>query len=84
MFVVTGLATLFGISSAPLVISAVSVVAFFLAAFLAWLKCGRDLLPPGALLSVAPYALGKLGLYVRVLSNKMDLRWIRTDRAKSR
>jgi cellulose synthase/poly-beta-1,6-N-acetylglucosamine synthase-like glycosyltransferase len=83
MFLVTGLAALFGISSAALVISAVSVVAFFLAAFLAWLKCGRNVLPPGALLSVAPYALGKLGLYLSVLSNKMDARWIRTDRTKS-
>jgi cellulose synthase/poly-beta-1,6-N-acetylglucosamine synthase-like glycosyltransferase len=83
MFVATGLAALFGISSAALVISAVSVMAFFLAAFLAWLKCGRNVLPPGALLSVAPYVLGKLGLYFRILSNKMDARWIRTDRSKS-
>jgi cellulose synthase/poly-beta-1,6-N-acetylglucosamine synthase-like glycosyltransferase len=83
MFVVTGLAALFGISPAALVISAVGVVAFFLAAFLAWLKCGRNVLPPGALLLIAPYALGKLGLYLCILSNKMDARWIRTDRSKS-
>jgi hypothetical protein len=53
------------------------------AAFLAWLKCGRDVLPPRAIWSIAPYVLGKLPLYRRILSNRIETRWIRTDRTKS-
>ena len=83
MFSITGLAAVFGFSSIALAISAVNGLAFLFVVFFAWLKCGREVVPPRALLSIAPYAIGKLGLYVRVLSNKMDARWIRTDRSKS-
>jgi glycosyltransferase involved in cell wall biosynthesis len=84
MFMIAGSATaLFGLSPIALAISAISALAFLLAAFLAWLKYGREVLPPSALLLIVPYALAKLGVYFRVLSNKMDARWIRTDRNNS-
>jgi cellulose synthase/poly-beta-1,6-N-acetylglucosamine synthase-like glycosyltransferase len=83
MFVVAALAAIFGFSSAALLISATSLLGFLLTAFLAWLKCGRDILPPRAISSVAPYVLGKLPLYRRILSNRTETRWIRTDRTKS-
>ena len=83
MFAVAGAAGLFGLSSAALTISTASVLAFMLAAFLAWLKCGRDVLPPGAVLSIPHYALGKLALYYQILAGKLDAHWIRTDRTKS-
>jgi cellulose synthase/poly-beta-1,6-N-acetylglucosamine synthase-like glycosyltransferase len=82
MIVIAGLAALFGLSHVPLAISAVNALAFIVATFLAWLKCGREVLPSTALISIARYSLGKFGLYLRVLSNKMDARWIRTDRTK--
>jgi cellulose synthase/poly-beta-1,6-N-acetylglucosamine synthase-like glycosyltransferase len=84
VFVATGMAALFGFSSAPLVASAASLLAFVLAAFVAWLKCGRDVLPPSAIWSIAPYVLGKVPLYRHILSKRMETRWIRTDRTKSR
>jgi cellulose synthase/poly-beta-1,6-N-acetylglucosamine synthase-like glycosyltransferase len=83
MLLIAVLAAFFGFSSAALVISALNGLVFLLAAYLAWLKYGLEVLPPGALLLIAPYALGKLGLYLRILFNKMDARWIRTDRTKS-
>jgi cellulose synthase/poly-beta-1,6-N-acetylglucosamine synthase-like glycosyltransferase len=83
MFVAAALATLFGVSSAALAVSTATLLAFVLAAFLAWLKCGRDVLPPRAIWSIAPYVLGKLPLYRHILTDKADARWIRTDRSKS-
>jgi len=76
----TGIAWLAGLSSLPLIISASTIILFILAVFLCWVTHGRDLLPPTALLSVVPYALGKLGLYGRFLVRRRASRWIRTDR----
>jgi hypothetical protein len=63
--------------------SAATLMAFVLTAFLAWQKCGRDLVPGSAVLSIALYIFGKLGLYRVKLLNKTDAQWIRTDRTKS-
>jgi len=54
-----------------------------LAAFLAWLKCGRDVVPVGAILSIALYIFATLGLYRLKLFHKTDARRIGTDRTKS-
>ena len=78
--IVTGVATLVGLSSLALIISAASFAALVFAVLLSWLTYGRVLLPPSALLSVVPYVLGKLGLYGRFLLRKRASRWIRTDR----
>jgi hypothetical protein len=78
----TGLAALLGFSSVPFAIAAANLIVFSLAGFVAWVTFGRDLLPPRAFLSVAQYAVGKIGLYLRILSSKADARWIRTDRTK--
>jgi cellulose synthase/poly-beta-1,6-N-acetylglucosamine synthase-like glycosyltransferase len=83
MFVAAALAALFGFSSAALLISTASLLAFLLTAFVAWLKCGRDVLPPRTIWSIVRYVLGKIPLYRHILSNRMDARWIRTDRTKS-
>ena len=83
MFIIAGPAALFGLSSRPFAICSVNLMAFSVAAFLAWVKFGREVLPPRALLSIAPYALGKIRLYMRTLFKKTDTLWIRTDRTKS-
>ncbi|MFZ0527618.1 MAG: glycosyl transferase, partial [Xanthobacteraceae bacterium] len=54
-----------------------------LATFLAWMKCGRDLVPVGSVLSIVSYIAGKLRLYFIGLFRKKDAQWIKTDRAKS-
>jgi cellulose synthase/poly-beta-1,6-N-acetylglucosamine synthase-like glycosyltransferase len=83
MFLVASLTTLFGLSSVAMPISIAAVSALMLAIFLAWLKCGRDVLPIEATLSIVPYVVGKLGVYGRILSRRLDARWIKTDRTKS-
>jgi hypothetical protein len=83
MFLVASLTALFGLSSVAMPISIAAVSALMLAVFLAWLKCGRDVLPAKAALSIVPSVVGKLGIYGRILSRRLDARWIKTDRTKS-
>jgi hypothetical protein len=71
-----------GYSAAALAISTVSLLAFALATFLAWLKCGRDVVPPSALLQIPFYAFRKFKLYHQLISGKADAKWTRTDRTK--
>jgi cellulose synthase/poly-beta-1,6-N-acetylglucosamine synthase-like glycosyltransferase len=79
---VSASAALVGLSTAALAISVTSLLAFTAAAALAWIKYGRDVLPLEAIFSIAPYIVGKLGLYRQIASGKTDVRWIRTDRTK--
>jgi cellulose synthase/poly-beta-1,6-N-acetylglucosamine synthase-like glycosyltransferase len=83
VFSVTLMAALFGVSSVALVISTATLLLFLVAIFLAWLKCGRDVLPVSAIFLIAPYVVGKLGLYRQALAGKADAQWNRTDRTKS-
>jgi cellulose synthase/poly-beta-1,6-N-acetylglucosamine synthase-like glycosyltransferase len=71
-----------GYSAAPLAVSTVSLSIFATATLLAWLKCGRDVVPPRALLLVPSYALRKLTLYRHFVFGKIDSEWTRTDRIK--
>lgn len=71
-----------GHSFVPLAIGTTGLIAFAIATFLAWLKCGRDVLPPSALLLIPSYAFRKLTLYRQFFSGKIDSKWIRTDRTK--
>jgi cellulose synthase/poly-beta-1,6-N-acetylglucosamine synthase-like glycosyltransferase len=80
---IAGLAAFLGLSSAAMPISAASLLAFLTGVLLSWLKYGRDILPPGAILSVPRYMIGKLPLYRQILSRKSDSQWIRTDRGKT-
>jgi cellulose synthase/poly-beta-1,6-N-acetylglucosamine synthase-like glycosyltransferase len=83
MLGVAALAAIVVCSSITLTITAASLFAFLLANFLAWFRCGRDVLPPRAILSIGPYLFGKLVLYRDILSSGSDAQWIRTDRTKS-
>ena len=83
MSILAGLSIFFGLSSMPLFVAISSLLVFSLAVLLAWLKCGRDILPARSLLSISPYMLAKLGLYWHVLSGNKKAQWIRTDRTKS-
>jgi cellulose synthase/poly-beta-1,6-N-acetylglucosamine synthase-like glycosyltransferase len=76
------LAALFGLSWMPMLIGTVSLAGFLGGAFLAWLKCGRDILPPSATLLIFSYVIGKLPIYRQLFSRKSGQQWIRTDRRK--
>jgi cellulose synthase/poly-beta-1,6-N-acetylglucosamine synthase-like glycosyltransferase len=80
--VVAALATLLDLPSTAILISAGNVTAFIVGVLLSWLKCGRDVLPPGAILLIAPYIIRKLPLYCRILLQRSRSQWIRSDRRK--
>jgi cellulose synthase/poly-beta-1,6-N-acetylglucosamine synthase-like glycosyltransferase len=83
-FSLAGLSSLFGSSLTALMISTFNVTLFGLATFVAWLKCGRDLVPiSAAALEIPRYLLGKAKLYRAKLSKRTDAQWIRTDRRNS-
>ncbi len=83
-FAITALATLFGVSSAVLLVSTVSIFEYAAAVLLAWSKFGRDLLPLGTIWLITFYVVGKLRIYRYILSKTKDVQWIRTDRGKSK
>lgn len=80
---IAGLAAVLGFSSTALLVSTVNLVGLVVAVFLSWLKSGRDILPPAAILLVIPYMIGKLPIYRQMLSRKSGSQWTRTDRRKT-
>jgi cellulose synthase/poly-beta-1,6-N-acetylglucosamine synthase-like glycosyltransferase len=72
-----------GYSSASLPLSSLTFIGFMLATWLAWLKCGREVLPARALLLIVPYVLRKIELYSTRPFKRRGARWVRTDRVKS-
>jgi cellulose synthase/poly-beta-1,6-N-acetylglucosamine synthase-like glycosyltransferase len=80
---IAGLATVLGFSATAMLISTVNLVGLVVAVFLSWLKSGRDILPPAAILLVIPYMIGKLPIYRQMLSRKSGSQWTRTDRRKT-
>jgi cellulose synthase/poly-beta-1,6-N-acetylglucosamine synthase-like glycosyltransferase len=68
------------IGSAPLLLSLAALVVFAVAIWLSWHAVGRDIIPAAHAGSLVLFALGKTGLYSRILFTKTDKRWVRTDR----
>ncbi len=62
------------------VLAAATPVLLVAALVLAWWRFGRAALPPRLALHVIPYALRKMGLYLRVALGARSRAWIRTDR----
>jgi cellulose synthase/poly-beta-1,6-N-acetylglucosamine synthase-like glycosyltransferase len=85
VFGIFGLSLLWAIAGYSLValaVSTTSLLAFLTATLLAWLKCGRDVVPPRALFLIPSYAFRKLTLYGQFVFGKFDSQWTRTDRTK--
>jgi hypothetical protein len=82
VFLMSGLAQLFGFGSAAFIVSAIFLGLFASSIWLAWEKYGRAVLPSRSLLSIPGYVVTKLGLYRQVVFGKMTADWIGTDRGK--
>lgn len=83
MVATAGLGGLFHLSFVAFIISIVSLSVYLVLLFLCWLKYGRDIVPPRAILSLARYAAAKLPLYRKLFLRDRSSRWIRTDRTKN-
>jgi cellulose synthase/poly-beta-1,6-N-acetylglucosamine synthase-like glycosyltransferase len=82
MMTLAGIVAVAGGSLLALVISAANFAALLFAVFLAWLRCGRDVLPLGAMFSLISFVVGKLPLDLQALFRRQKT-WIRTDRGQS-
>lgn len=82
LVLVAGLAVIFGCPPTALFISVACLVAFMIAAFLAWAKSRGDVLPPRRLFSIAAYIFAKLPLYGQPFFRRSAQQWVRTDRSK--
>ncbi|EUB97732.1 hypothetical protein PMI07_000292 [Rhizobium sp. CF080] len=69
-----------GIAISPLVVSAISILAFDTALSMAWWRHGRRTLPLHTLADVPAYIFRKLRLYPRHILEIGGAAWIRTDR----
>lgn len=78
-----GFAAAFGSASAALMCGAADVSMLGFALILAWLWCGRDVLPLRSLFSLLSYITGKFPLYLQILFRRQKT-WIRTDRGHSK
>ncbi len=73
-----------GLSSLALKVSAVTAVAYASAVVVSWLKFGQDALPLKFVISVVPYAIGKLSLYGQIFFRRpTPSHWVRTARGGS-
>jgi glycosyltransferase involved in cell wall biosynthesis len=84
MFFVTSLFATFTHRYAAFIVSGANLLGFMFAIGLAWLRFGREVLPPRALLSIGPYVVSKYRLYTQILSGKNPTHWVRTDRERSK
>jgi glycosyltransferase involved in cell wall biosynthesis len=84
VFLLSSLFAVFGQSYSALIISGTNLLGFIFSIGLAWLRFGREVLPPRALLSIAPYVVSKYRLYTQILSGKNPTQWVRTDRERSK
>jgi glycosyltransferase involved in cell wall biosynthesis len=84
MTFVAGAAVFFGYSSAALAVNATSIAAMVLAIFICWVKYGRDILPPSAMLAVTSYVCAKLPIYGRLLLGGTARQWTKTERKKNK
>jgi len=82
-FSLAGIGSLFGSPLTALMISTFNIILFGLATFVAWLKCGRDLVPISAALEIPRYLFGKAKLYRAKFFKRTNAQWIRTDRRNS-
>lgn len=77
------LSSLISSSSAPLMVATGNLVVFAFAILLAWLKFGRDILPPRSFFPIGRLLLQRIRLYCQMILGKTASHWIRTDRDKS-
>lgn len=79
---VATLATLLGLSPVAMLVSTVSLVGLTGGVILSWSRYGREILPPGAIMLIPCYIIGKLPIYRQIFCRLSSSQWTRTDRRK--
>jgi cellulose synthase/poly-beta-1,6-N-acetylglucosamine synthase-like glycosyltransferase len=73
-------ATIMGLSEKPFFLSAACLFLSAASIVLAWIKHGRDILPPSAVVLIAPYLASKFKFYTALAAGRRVARWVRADR----
>lgn len=76
-----GAALALGLGPVPLSLATTALSAVALGVGAAWLRFGRETLPPRQLLAVPLYLLWKIPIYVSLLVRGRQRSWVRTDRS---
>jgi len=74
----------FGLSRLSLVLSAGALSLYLISLLVCWLKFGRDILPPRAILPMMSYVFDKVPLYRQIVARGGASKWTRTDRSTIR
>jgi len=75
----SGLSAAIGGSTGPLIIALADVGLFVGSVWLAWLRFGRDIVPPSEAFRVIKYVFAKIPLYLRFLVRR-QVEWVRSKR----
>jgi cellulose synthase/poly-beta-1,6-N-acetylglucosamine synthase-like glycosyltransferase len=81
---ISALGVLFGLSHLSLILSAGALSLYLISLLVCWLKFGRDILPPRAILPMVSYVFDKLPLYRQFVARGSASKWTRTDRSTIR
>lgn len=76
------LVALFDFGRAPLAIGIAGAFLIVTSTAIAWATHGRDVVPIGTVLKIPSYMLGKVRIYDRLVSGRMEQIWVRTDRSR--
>jgi cellulose synthase/poly-beta-1,6-N-acetylglucosamine synthase-like glycosyltransferase len=76
---ITGMASLFGISSNPFMVLALGCILFLSTILIAWYRFARDIISLKELLSIPSYIFSKLSIYTSFISSR-ESRWNKTGR----
>lgn len=76
---ITGTASLFGISSEPFVVLTLGCILFLSTIFLAWYCFARDIISFKELLAIPSYIFSKLSIYTSFISSR-ESKWNKTGR----
>ena len=80
LLLVFGLMAAFGLGYSAMLIVAAALFCLSAGLFLVWYRFGRTLVPPGTLLKIPAYIIGKIAIYLDLFGNR-EKKWIRTKRA---
>jgi cellulose synthase/poly-beta-1,6-N-acetylglucosamine synthase-like glycosyltransferase len=76
----TGLAAIMGLSEKPFFLIAACLLFSAASIVIAWIRHGRDILPPNAIVLIVPYLANKFSFYTALAAGRRVSRWIRADR----
>jgi cellulose synthase/poly-beta-1,6-N-acetylglucosamine synthase-like glycosyltransferase len=80
ILVLSFLAAMVGLTELPFLMTSLSLLLSIVSFFVAWRRYGRNILSATDLMRIAIYTFRKVPMYLRMLLQRSQMGWIRTDR----